>query len=102
MNFGISETSMALIIEALTQSREIECASIFGSRAIGNYKNGSDIDLVVYGCQITTEIINQLSVQLNGELPIPYYFDIIHYESLENEPLKVHIDTFAKSFYKRN
>lgn len=102
MRFGISENSLALILESLAQWREIEGASIFGSRAMGNYKNGSDIDLVVYGIDVTEEIINKLSVQLNEELPIPYYFDIVHYESLTTTSLKAHIDTYAKTFYKRN
>jgi predicted nucleotidyltransferase len=99
MKFGISENTMGFLIGALMQWPEIEKASIFGSRAMGNYKNGSDIDIAIYGFRVTNEIINKLSVQLNEELPLPYYFDILHYDSLLNELLKVHIDTFAKPFY---
>ncbi|WP_069800151.1 nucleotidyltransferase domain-containing protein [Tepidibacillus sp. HK-1] len=87
------------LIGALSRWPEIEKASIFGSRAMGNYKNGSDVDLVIYGSQLTQEIINHLSVLLNEELPLPYYFDIIHYETLKHRPLKDHIDKYAKCFY---
>jgi len=48
MSFGISNKSMSIIINILRQKKEIEKASIFGSRSMGNYKNGSDIDLAIY------------------------------------------------------
>ena len=101
MNFGISEKSINMIIETLKKWVEIEKAVVFGSRAMGNYKNGSDIDLAIYGSEVREEIINDVRVQLNEELPLPYYFDIIHYESLVHEGLKEHIDTFGKLFYER-
>lgn len=101
MNTGIPEKSMDMIISALRRWEQIEKASIFGSRAMGNYKNGSDIDLAIYGSKVTAEIVNDLSVLLNEELPLPYYFDIVHYDSLRHEPLKAHIDMFGKEFYKQ-
>lgn len=48
------------------------------------------------------ETINRISVELNEKLPLPYYFDILHYDSLDLDSLKDHIDTFGKVFYKRN
>ena len=102
MNFGIPVKSMEMILNALASKPEIEKAAIFGSRSMGNYKNGSDIDLVIYGDQITAEIQNQLSIELNEKLPLPYYFDIIHYETLKHEGLKQHIDQFGKVFYPNN
>ncbi|MEW5845474.1 MAG: nucleotidyltransferase domain-containing protein [Bacteroidota bacterium] len=47
--FGISEKSYLLIIDVLKSYPEVEAAIIFGSRAKGNYKNGSDIDLALIG-----------------------------------------------------
>ncbi|QXM06663.1 nucleotidyltransferase domain-containing protein [Crassaminicella indica] len=101
MRFGIPSKSMGLIKDALIRRKEIEKAAIFGSRAIGNYKNGSDVDIVIYGIDITVEIVNQISVELNEKLPLPYYFDVVHYEGLKHEGLKKHIDKFGKVFYKR-
>ncbi|EOD01785.1 nucleotidyltransferase domain-containing protein [Caldisalinibacter kiritimatiensis] len=99
MNLGISEKSFDLIVSALSEWGEIESAAVFGSRAMGNYKRGSDIDLVIYGSEIKPEIVNELSVMLNEKLPIPYYVDVVHYESLKHEGLKRHIDTYGKIFY---
>ena len=97
--FGIPEKSMGLIRGALAACTEIDKASIFGSRAMGNYKNGSDVDLVVYGPGITPQMLNHLSIQLNEELPLPYYFDLVHYETLPHGALKEHINEYAKCFY---
>jgi uncharacterized protein len=57
MMYGIPEKSDHLILFAMNRFTEIESAAIYGSRATGNYKNGSDIDLVVYA-EIST---NKLS-----------------------------------------
>ena len=56
MSYSISVRSMDLIIHTLKQRKEIRKASIFGSRSMGNYKNGSDIDIVIYGTDITRNI----------------------------------------------
>lgn len=101
MRFGIPPKSMSLIIGTLIQKEEIEKASIFGSRGMGNYKNGSDVDIAIYGDSITGEIVNEISIKLNEKLPLPYYFDIVHYNSLKHDGLKGHIDKFGKIFYTK-
>lgn len=102
MTFGLSEKSMNLIVQELKRQQAIEEAGIFGSRAMGNYKRGSDVDLVIYGPTITEKIIRQLSIALNEELPLPYYFDIVHYESISSDLLKKHIDEVSRIFFKRS
>lgn len=99
MNFGLSEKSIEMICETLSRWKIIEQAAIFGSRAKGNYKNGSDVDIVIYGSQITNEILIRLATLLNEELPLPYYFDIVHYESIKDAALKNEIDTHGKAFW---
>lgn len=101
MNFGIPSKSMSLIINALVQKEEIEKALIFGSRSMGNYKNGSDVDIAIFGKDITMEILNQLRIELNEKLPLPYYFDIVYYDSLEHDKLKEHIDKYGKVLYEK-
>ncbi len=69
---------------------------IFGSRAKGNYRNNSDIDLVIWG-PISPREVESLRMDLD-ELPTPYEFDLINYENLDHENLKSHIDRIAKVF----
>lgn len=99
MRFGISPRSMDLIVIALKKWQEIEQAAIFGSRGMGNYKDGSDVDIVIYGKNITADVLNDLSVELNEKQPLPYNFDLVHYETIRHKELKKHIDRFAKIFY---
>lgn len=100
MNFGISEKSYNLIQSAFCKFPEVEKVLIYGSRAMGNFKPGSDIDLAVSGENIRTETIMKLKTILEHELPVPYYFDITHYETISNSALKKHIDEFGKLFYQ--
>lgn len=101
-NFGITKNSLRIILTELTRYRDIEKVSIFGSRAIGNYKRGSDIDMVIFGCDMAQDSLNELRIRLNEELPLPYHFDVVHYESLADENLKEHIDRFAMTFYSND
>jgi len=45
------------------------------------------------------KLVNEISVELNEKLPLPYYFDIVHYDSLKHDGLKEHIDKYGKTFY---
>lgn len=101
MNFGLPEKTYDMIVKVLDEMKEIEKADIFGSRAMGNYKKGSDVDLAIYGEEVTPDIVNKISIRLNEELPIPYYFDVVHYERLNKEELKAHIDKYGKLLYQR-
>lgn len=99
MNFGISEKTIKMITDVFAKHKEIEKASIFGSRSMGNYKKGSDIDIVIYGDNITFDVLEDALAELNERLPIPYHIDIVHYEALENNELKRHIDQYSKTIY---
>lgn len=99
MKFGIPDKSMQMITEAIANFDTIEKAFFYGSRAIGNYKNGSDVDIAIKGENITYNNVVRLSSILNQELPLPYFFDVTHYESLQNDELKKHIDDVGVLIY---
>ena len=88
------------IKETLSKFSEIEKGIIFGSRAMGNYKKGSDIDLALIGENITNNILFKVDDYLNEVYPIPYFFDVIHYENISNTKLKNHIDEYGKVVYE--
>lgn len=68
---------------------------------MGNYKNGSDVDIVVLGELISNNTILKLNDYLNEIYPLPYFFDIINYNSITNENLKKHIDIEGKIIYTK-
>ena len=97
--YGIPEKSYRLILNSFKDFEQIEKVAIYGSRAMGNYKKGSDIDLVVYGKSLNQNLLLKLKTKLEQELPIPFYFDITHFESLPENDLKEHIDNHSKIIY---
>ena len=100
--YGLLNKDIDYIVDTLSKFPEIKKAAIFGSRAMGNYKKGSDIDLAIMGNKITNDILNQVYDYLNEVYPIPYFFDILHYDDISNENLKRHIDDLGKIIYERN
>ncbi|SDO04052.1 nucleotidyltransferase family protein [Alkalicoccus daliensis] len=97
--FGLQKTDIEVIQRMLEQFNEIEKAFIFGSRAIGNFKKGSDIDIAVSGKNINENTLTKLFTLLNEESPLPYFFDLLHYEEISNSELKMHIDNFGVEIY---
>jgi len=99
MRFGLSKRAEDSLTAALSKFPEIERAVIFGSRAMGNYKPGSDVDLAIVGENITHTTVLRLRALLNEDLPLPYFFDVTHYDKIKNEKLKQHIDEEGKDIF---
>jgi uncharacterized protein len=97
--FGLTEKLLKLIREALAQFPEIEQAIFFGSRSMGNSKNGSDVDIAIKGRGVTVSTVTSLHRILEQDLPLPYLFDIVHYERITNSDLKEHIDQHGQQLY---
>ena len=100
-SFGIYDESYSLILEAVNGYPKIEKAFIFGSRAIGNHKKGSDIDIAIFGKDVDFETTSSLHGKLNEELPIPYFIDVVNFNSIDNQELKSHILHEGKSIFER-
>ncbi|MEL6937728.1 MAG: nucleotidyltransferase domain-containing protein [Cyanobacteria bacterium J06598_1] len=90
---GLIARDLKHIREAVSEIKEIEQVILFGSRAKGTHYRGSDVDLSISGEGITHDTVLRLSRSLNEERPLPYFFDIVDYGSLqEDEPIRAHID----------
>jgi len=99
--FGLKQKHIELITAVMQKFTAIEKALIFGSRAMGNYKKGSDVDIAIMGRDIDYNLTLKISFLLNEETPMPYFFDVIHYGSITNSHLIEHIDRVGKVFYDR-
>ena len=89
MKYGLSKISYEKIKKIIQKYPEYQF-KVFGSRARGNYKEGSDIDIAVYG-----ELKNQDKIKILNDfdlLDIPYMIDIVFYEDLTKTELKTAID----------
>lgn len=99
MKFGLKKRDLTHIIETLSQYPEINEAILFGSRAIGNFKKGSDIDIAIKGENISHRIIADLTNSLEETLPIPFFFDIIHFNTIGSNQLLEHINRVGIKIY---
>lgn len=96
---GLPEETLQKIRHVLNQFSEIEKACIFGSRAKGNFKSGSDIDIAIFGGKISYKTLKEVTYQLNEETTIPYFFDLVHYDNINSNALINHINEFGLRLY---
>jgi predicted nucleotidyltransferase len=99
--FGLKREDIQNIIAVIQKYAEVEEAVIFGSRAKGNYKVSSDIDIALKGIHISHKTTGSISYTLNEETLMPYQFDVLNYHTLSNADLQKHINRVGISFYKR-
>ena len=99
--FGIYDNSFILILEIIGSFPEVEEARIFGSRALGNYKKGSDIDIAIIGDDVTSKTIISLAIKLDELGNTPYFFDVVNYHTISNKELQNHIDQYGIPVYKK-
>ncbi len=99
--FGLRAGDIENIIAVIQQQNEVQEAMIFGSRAKGNYKNGSDIDIALKGSGVNHITSGNVSHALNEETQMPYTFDVLSYQTISNKDLMEHIDRVGICFYKR-
>lgn len=97
--FGLSQNHIDQICDKIAMFQEIEEVIIFGSRAMGNYKKGSDIDLALKGKAVTASTVNKLKLELSEKTNLPYFFDVIGYEKIKNQELINHINNFGVKLY---
>jgi predicted nucleotidyltransferase len=99
--FGLKTSDITTVKAILSEYSEVEEAVVFGSRAMGNYRPGSDVDLALKGDSIGFSTVRRISGILNEETNMPYQFDVVHYGAIENSDLREHIDRVGKRIYIR-
>jgi uncharacterized protein len=100
MNFGLKEETINKINSVFIKYQEVEEVIIYGSRAKGNYRDGSDIDLTIRSNNITEKILSKIKYDIE-ELNTPYLFDISLFSALSSSELKEHILRAGKIFYSK-
>ena len=92
---GLLELEINDILLCAKRFNCIEKIILFGSRAKGNYKQGSDVDLAVFGSKVGYCVINEFSYLLNEESSLPYFFDVINLSSIQSKALLFHIEKYG-------
>ncbi len=101
MAFGLTESTIKKIQSVFEHHPQVEKAILYGSRAKGNYKNGSDIDLTLVGSpdldlHVLGKIINEID-----DLLLPYSFDLSILATITDQPVLDHIKRAGVVFYQK-
>ncbi len=99
--FGLDKDIIENIKNVFFKFENIEKVILYGSRAKGNHKQGSDIDISLLGKNLTLNnsvypIMDELE-----ELYLPYIFDISIFKNIDNKNLREHIKRVGKIFYEK-
>jgi type I restriction enzyme, S subunit len=100
MKYGLTDQVIEEIISILENNPRVDEAVLFGSRAMGNYRPGSDIDLALKGKFLRYEDVLSISGKLS-ESSVPYKVDLVRYETISDPDLVEHIDRVGVAFYER-
>ncbi|WP_374476847.1 nucleotidyltransferase domain-containing protein [Zoogloea sp.] len=100
MEFGLPDGTCSTVRQILASYPQIEKAVLYGSRAKGNYKAGSDIDLTLFGTALNHTLLMSISTALE-ESDIPYTVDLSLFDQIETPALREHIERVGQVFYER-
>ncbi len=98
---GLSPEDMQDVCRAIEATPEIERVVLFGSRAKGTAKRGSDVDLALWGKSLDRSALLDLSVRLNQEGLLPYQFDLVDFQTIDNVALREHIERVGIVVYEQ-
>lgn len=82
--FGVDKIIIEDIVNIIRKYEEVTRAVIFGSRARGDYKKASDIDIALFGDKLTNTINTKIFFEID-ELYMPYKVDLINFNVLGKE-----------------
>jgi predicted nucleotidyltransferase len=101
LRFGLKESTIARINGVFATCPEVERVILYGSRAKGNFRQSSDIDLTLEGDAITAEQFSRIALELD-DLLLPYTIDLSLKRQIDNPDLLAHIERVGVVFYERD
>lgn len=99
MRYGLKEQTIESICGVFAHHPLVEKAMLYGSRAMGNFKPGSDIDLTLFGASLTSLELGLIDEELD-DLLLPYQIDLSIFHRIENLDLREHIERVGIFFYQ--
>jgi type I restriction enzyme, S subunit len=101
MTDGLKEKHRKAIIEILAANERVQRVVLFGSRAMRTHTTTSDVDLALYGDNLTLTDQAQLSSAIDN-LPMAQRVDLLLYNKIDNEKLKEHIERYGQEWFRRS
>jgi predicted nucleotidyltransferase len=98
--YGLSNKTIQRISTVFKGFPEINRVVLYGSRAIGNFSEGSDIDICIFGDAIQNGTKAKIANALD-DLLLPYKIDLQIFSEIDNNELLDHIRRVGKEIYTR-
>lgn len=95
---GLPSETLARINSVLARFPEVQRAVLFGSRAKGNHKPGSDIDLALSGADLDWCLVGRIYDALD-DLLLPYTFSLITHDAATDPEVAAHIVRVGREIY---
>ena len=100
--YGLEENTISKIKTVFSKFSQIKKVILYGSRAKGNFHNGSDIDITLQGENITLSNTVYPLLDSLDDLYLPYIFDISILAHIKDQNLIDHINRVGIVFYSQN
>jgi predicted nucleotidyltransferase len=101
MKYGLKETTIQKICAVLARFPQVDKAVLYGSRAKGNYRNGSDIDLTLRGgAALTLRVLYRIMDEID-DLLLPYTIDLSIFNDIGDPDVIGHIQRVGLTFYEK-
>ena len=97
---GLSAAHSEAILTLLTQDPAVEAVVLYGSRALGRQRSGSDVDLCLQAPAMTLGQLLVLGAALD-DLLLPWTIDLQLRHLIQHQPLLDHIDRVGETLWYR-
>ena len=98
--YGLEQEDIGIMNEIFSSTKGLEEVVLYGSRAKGNYKPFSDVDITLKGERLSEEDLTDVCYRLSESL-LPYFCDVSLYHKLSSPSLIDHINRRGKTIYQR-
>ena len=99
MDNGLPYKTIQALESVFKQFDAINKVVLYGSRALGTHRPGSDIDLALFGSEITPDLIASIAILID-DLLLPYTLDLTAYAYIDNDALREHVDRVGIELYR--
>jgi predicted nucleotidyltransferase len=100
-NFGLTDRDLLTIRGIFNKYSDVRLVYLFGSRAKGNFKPGSDIDLAIMNSDLDPATLRRIVGELEDS-SLPYRVDLVAYHAITHPEFQEHIDRVGLVFFEQS
>lgn len=99
MDTGLPPKTIQALESVFKQFNAIDKVVLYGSRALGTHQPGSDIDLALFGSEVTPDLIASIAILID-DLLLPYTLDLTAYALIDNDALRDRVNRIRIGLFR--